>query len=211
MQAMFYVPEEEFSTWVAPFQAGGNRREAIKAMVKAQAAVAFSPLVRAVATEVAPSRARTRGLEPAYNADYNLRGQILAGAEGPSKGLGGGATWHFILDCGFNTRLEVRDITIEDPFEPSTHYTSTSKFQVGDFVELEGTLEARAAADHPPFTATLQGRTLDVVPIARGIGVFMTVEITKAEPYREVPWSRPKGKRSSMEGEKRGGPGRMKR
>ncbi len=187
MEAMFYVSEDLFSSWVSPFQRGTNRREATKAMVSRGTEVSLSPVVRAVATEVTPARGKGKTAEPEYNADYLLRGPIVAAAKPVREASPNPASIHrFILDCGFHTRLEVRDITIQDPFDPSTHYTSKLRLREGELVELEGTLEAQSPGDHPPFTSTLHGRTRDIVPIARGIGVFMTVDITKAEPFRRV-------------------------
>jgi hypothetical protein len=184
-----YVPEADFAPLVARFQRGKDRRAATAAMVKDGARVTLSPVVRAAATEIVPIQRRRREVVEEFNADYVFRGEILAGVKDPVKEASPvmKKVWAFVLDAGFHLRLDVRDVPLEDPFDPTNVWTEGPKFHLGDHVEFVGTLEGLSPHPVPPFTSALSGTTKDVVPIARGIGVFLTLEVEEATPYRLVP------------------------
>lgn len=195
MQLNFYVPEAHLDSLLAKFRKGRERRSAITSMMANEARVTLTPSVRAATMEISLSRRRRKEVEVEFNADYLFRGEIVAGVKSPSLETEPTPreVWTFVLDCGFHTRLDVRDTPLEDPFDPSNVRVEGPRFKLGDYVELVGTLEGRTSEAPPPFTSSVTGLTKEIVPIAREIGAFLTMEVVETTPFRLVasPSSRP--------------------
>ncbi len=192
MQLNFYVPEAHLDSLLAKQRKGRDRRSAITSMMANEARVTLTPIVRAATMEITPSRRRRREVEVEFNADYLFHGEIVAGVKTPSleEEPTPREVWTFVLDCGFHTKLDVRDTPMEDPFDPSNVWVEGPRFKLGDYVEFVGTLEGRTSEAPPPFTSSVTGLTREIVPIARDIGAFLTMEVVETTPYRLVASAR---------------------